>query len=68
MSKPPPSPYLTIPEVADYLRVSRRTVFTLLRTGALQRTKLVGGRTVIHRASLDAFVARAAGPRTGAHA
>lgn len=60
MSKPISSPYLTITEVAAYLRVSERTVFNLLRTGELQRIKLVGGRTVIHRTSVEAFIGRAA--------
>lgn len=48
---------LTLKEVAHYLRVSRATVFRLLRGRSLASRK-VGRRTLVHRADLAAFIAR----------
>lgn len=48
---------LTVPEAADYLRISRATVWRLLSNNLLARVR-IGGRTVIRRVDLDAFLAR----------
>ncbi|WP_133768512.1 helix-turn-helix domain-containing protein [Enterovirga rhinocerotis] len=50
---------LSVNEAADYLRISRASVWRLLKIGALPRVRL-GGRTVIRRVDLDALLARAA--------
>ena len=47
---------LTIPEVCDELRVSRRTVYRLIEQGRL-RTVHIGKRVFITRRELDAFLA-----------
>ena len=49
--------YLTIPEAAEYLRVSPRTVYRWLREGRLQRFRL-GNVSRIEVAALDRFVAQ----------
>lgn len=46
---------LRVPEAAIYIGVSRATIYTLLRSGSLPRTK-IGHRTVIRRDALDALV------------
>lgn len=53
------SPYLTVPETAAYLRCSERKVWQLLRTGELERRRLIGARTVIPRSSIRALENRA---------
>ncbi|HYR78977.1 MAG TPA: helix-turn-helix domain-containing protein [Candidatus Dormibacteraeota bacterium] len=61
MSKPSfpiPSAALTVDEAADYLRVSRATIWRLLRNKSLARAR-IGGRTVVRRVDADAFLARA---------
>jgi excisionase family DNA binding protein len=60
-SFPLPSGALTVPESADYLRISEATVWRLLRNKLLARTR-IGGRVVIRRVDLDAFLARAVEP------
>ncbi|MBN7760962.1 helix-turn-helix domain-containing protein [Nitratireductor aquibiodomus] len=45
----------TIPEAADYLRVSVSGVYRLLQKDQLKRTK-IGHRTVIRKSDLDAFL------------
>lgn len=55
---PIPSGALTVDEAADYLRVSRATVWRLLRNKLLARAR-IGGRTVVRRIDADAFLARA---------
>ncbi|MDB5616229.1 helix-turn-helix domain-containing protein [Tardiphaga sp.] len=57
-SFPIPSGALTVPEAADYLRISVATVWRLLRNKMLARAR-IGGRVVIRRVDLDAFLARA---------
>src|SRR5436309_5050308 len=52
---PPPSPYLTIPEAAAYLRCKRQRVDDLLSQRRLSRVK-DGGRTLIVRAELEAYL------------
>lgn len=48
---------LTVGEAAAYFRVSRASVWRLLRSGELPRTR-IGGRTVVRRVDADAFLAR----------
>jgi excisionase family DNA binding protein len=51
------SPYLTVAEVAAYLRLSLRQVRRLIANGDLPVTRL--GRPVrVHRRDLEAFLAR----------
>jgi len=49
------SPYLTVPEAADYLRYSRERVHALLSERRLTRHK-DGGRTLVLRSELEAYV------------
>jgi excisionase family DNA binding protein len=49
---------LNVEEAADYLRVSRATIWRLLSTKALRRVR-IGGRTVIRRLELDSFLEQA---------
>jgi excisionase family DNA binding protein len=53
---PASSPYLTIPEAADYLRCSRQRVDDLLSQGRLQRFK-DGARTLVSRAEISDYLA-----------
>jgi excisionase family DNA binding protein len=48
---------LSVPEAAELLGVSKRTLFLLLRSGELTRRK-VRRRTVIHRDDVIRFAAR----------
>jgi excisionase family DNA binding protein len=52
--------YLTRAEAADYLRVNEATIDRALERGDLARRR-VGGRTLVPRASLRAWVLRQAG-------
>ena len=45
---------LTVTEVASYLRVSRQTVYTLIREGKIPHFK-VGNKVRIKRSDLDAM-------------
>jgi excisionase family DNA binding protein len=56
-SHPIPNLLFSIPEVADLLGVSKRTVFLLLESGDLKRRK-VRRRTMIHRDDIVRFAAR----------
>jgi excisionase family DNA binding protein len=49
------SPYLTVPEAAEYLRCKRQRIHNLTSAGKLARHK-DGGRTLILRADLDALI------------
>lgn len=49
------SPYLTIPEAAEYLRCSRQRVDDLLSQRRLTRHK-DGSRTLVSRAELDRYM------------
>lgn len=51
------SPLLTMTEAADYLRVSRRTLYRLLDQKRFP-TVLVNSRRMVKRDALDAFVER----------
>ena len=48
------SPWLTVLEAADYLRVSGRTLERLLERGRV-RTSTIGRRRLLHRDELDAY-------------
>ncbi len=48
---------LTLDEVAQALRVSRRSVERLIRAGRLRVVRPVPGRTMIERRELNAYVA-----------
>ena len=51
-----PSPYLTIQETADYLRLSTRQIRRLIAQGQLKPTRF--GRSVrVHQRDLDHYVA-----------
>jgi excisionase family DNA binding protein len=52
-----PSAAFTIEEAADYIRISRASIWRLLKSGALTRVR-IGGRTVIRRIDLDSFLER----------
>jgi excisionase family DNA binding protein len=56
---PIPSAALNVDEAADYLRISRASVWRLLRNRTVARVR-IGGRTVIRRIDLDAFLERSA--------
>jgi excisionase family DNA binding protein len=45
---------LTVQEVASYLRVSRQTVYTLIREGKIPHFK-IGNKVRIKRTDLDAM-------------
>lgn len=47
----------TVLEAADYLRISRTTIYRLFNDGSLPRAR-VGGRTLVRRADCDALLAR----------
>jgi excisionase family DNA binding protein len=47
-----PSPYMTIPEAAEYLRCSRQRIDDLLSQGRLTRHK-EGRRTLVRRDELE---------------
>jgi excisionase family DNA binding protein len=51
------SPYLTVPEAAEYLRCRRQRIDDLLSQGRLTRLK-DGARTLVARAELEAYVRR----------
>ena len=48
---------LTVSETAVYFRISRATVWRLLRTGELKKVR-IGGRTLVRRVDADAFLAK----------
>jgi excisionase family DNA binding protein len=54
---PLPSGALTIKEAAGYLRISEASVWRLLKDKQLRRVR-IGGRTVVRRIDLDAFLER----------
>jgi excisionase family DNA binding protein len=47
----------TVKEAADYLRISRTTLYRLFSENALPRVRL-GGRTLVRKTDADAFLAR----------
>lgn len=56
----PSSPLRTVEEAADYLRVSRATLFRLLGSGELASLK-IRDRTFVHQDAIDDFLIRRAG-------
>ena len=55
-SRPTVSPYLTVQEVAEFLRLSTRQIRRLIAQGLLRVTRF--GRSVrVHQRDLDNFVA-----------
>lgn len=54
-----PTGALNIEEAANYLRISRASLFRLLKSKQLRRTK-IGDRTVVRLKDLDAFLDRSA--------
>ncbi|AZO36313.1 MAG: helix-turn-helix domain-containing protein [Mesorhizobium sp.] len=46
---------LTVSETAVYFRISRASVWRLLRTGQLKKVR-IGGRTLVRRVDADAFL------------
>jgi len=61
--KEAPQKLLTIPEAAEILRVSRRTVYELMRKGSLSSLK-VGGQRRIPAAVLDRWIEERTGNKT----
>jgi excisionase family DNA binding protein len=61
----PVSPYMTIPEAAEYLRCSRQRVDDLLSARRLTRVK-EGRRTLVRRDEIEAHLGRA--PARGSNA
>ena len=57
------SPWLTLAEAAERLRVSERTVARLVDRGRL-RTTTLGRRRLVHRTDVDALLNAAAGEGT----
>jgi excisionase family DNA binding protein len=53
----PSSPYMTIPEAAEYLCTSRQRIDDLLSSGRLHRVK-EGRRTLVERAELEGYLCR----------
>jgi excisionase family DNA binding protein len=51
------SPYMTVPEAAEYLRCTRQRIYDLLSARRLRRFK-DGSRVLISRAELDEHLAR----------
>lgn len=49
------SDLLTLPEVAEQLRVSRRSVERLVRAGRIRVVRPVPGRTLIEARELEAY-------------
>lgn len=48
---------LTLPEVAEELRLSRRTVERLVRAGRIRVVRPSPGRTMVERRELNAYLA-----------
>ena len=55
---PPNTPALSVSEAAEYLRISRSSVYRLFSTGEL-RARKIGKRTLVRREDADALLARA---------
>lgn len=49
------SDLLTLPEVADALRVSRRSVERLIAAGRIRVVRPVPGKTLVEQRELEAF-------------
>lgn len=53
----PPSPYMSIPEAASFLRCERQRVYDLLSRRTFERFK-DGSRTLLLRAEVESYVER----------
>lgn len=53
--------FLTLTEVADYLRIGRSTVYALFKRGELRPSK-IGGRTLVARKELERFASSVTDP------
>lgn len=60
------SPWLTVSEAADYLRVSERTVHRMIESGRVS-AGTVGRRRLLHRDDLDAVAAAGEDARLARH-
>ncbi len=49
------SSVLSVDEAADYLRISKASLYRLFNSGSLKIAK-VGGRTLVRRIDIDAFL------------
>jgi excisionase family DNA binding protein len=58
----PVSPWLTIEQAVEYLHVSERLLYRLLKSGRIRSTTL-GRRRLLHRDDLDAFAREGAARR-----
>lgn len=47
---------MTVKQVADYLKVSRSTVYRMVAEGVLGTVKTLGGKSVIPRRALDGYI------------
>jgi len=56
--------FMTVREVADYLRVSEKTIYRLLRRGSIPATK-VGRQWRFNKASIDGWLQRDSGGAKG---
>ncbi|ESY92672.1 excisionase [Mesorhizobium sp. LNHC209A00] len=48
---------MTVSETAVYFRISRASIWRLLRSGDLKKIR-IGGRTLVRRIDADAFLAK----------
>lgn len=55
-----PSPYLTVAEVAQVLRTTRKAVYALVERGALPGVRRLGRRLLVNRHELIAWIERCA--------
>lgn len=51
------SPLLTTEEACDYLKISRTSLYALVKKGLIASIHPVSGRTAYLKADLDAFIA-----------
>ena len=47
------SPYITVSELADYLRVHEMTIYRWLKAGQIKGGVKIGGRWRIHKETFD---------------
>ena len=50
------SPLMTVPEAAAYLRISRSTLYSLVKARELPQVHLVAGRAAFLKADLDDYI------------
>lgn len=59
IAMPAPTGALNVDEAADYLRISRASLFRLFKAKKLRRTK-IGDRTLVRLSDLEALLERSA--------